>query len=168
MQVNPSASIKKDDKIEGEQSASQEKTTPVTPSAAPTPMDVDSSPCFTAPLMEEEEKKSTEPLAQVTVSASPISVPKSAEIAKDKAPMSKEMKAAEGVPASKIIGSSSSSKPSESARSRKRNAPLRPIEEDSIVPDESLTRCSAEEELPRNLLETFPPFPVEDGPNGIQ
>ena len=90
MQVDPSASCKKDDKIEGEQSTPHEKTTYVTPSIVASPMDVDFAPHTTAPLMEEEEKKSAEPLAQVTISASHLPVPKASMSAKDKAQCPKE------------------------------------------------------------------------------
>ena len=115
--------------------------------------------------MEEEEKKSDERMAQeVTISVPQVSESKAAVSTKENAPVSEGLKAAKGVPVSKVDGSSNSSKPSVSVKLRKRSAPLKPIEEDSVVPDDSQTRHMGKEELPRNPLETFPPFPIEDDP----
>ena len=46
------------------------------------------------------------------------------------------------------------------------HAPLKPIEEYVPSHNDVLTRIMDEEELLRNPLETFPLFPLEDGPNG--
>jgi hypothetical protein len=45
-------------------------------------------------------------------------------------------------------------------------APLKPIEEGVPAPDDIRTRFMADVEQLRNPLETYPLFPVEDGPNG--
>ena len=140
MQADPSTSRNKDDKIDGEQSAPREKTTPVTPSAAPTMMDVDSAPRSIGQKVEEEEKKFVEPLAQVIVSPPLVPEPKEVVSAKDKARVPEEMRNVEGFPARKIDGSSSSLEPSISEKLRKRNSPLKTIEEDSAMPDDSQTR----------------------------
>ena len=88
MQVDPSSPSKKNDKIEGEQSAPGGQTTPVTPSSSPTPMDVVPVPRSIAPQIEEEEKKPAEPMAREVIvppSVSQVFEPKAA------VPMSREL-----------------------------------------------------------------------------
>jgi hypothetical protein len=67
MQVEPFGSNKEDDKVEGEQGASQGNTTPVTSSGASTQMEVDPAPGSLASQPEQEEKKAEEPMAHEQV-----------------------------------------------------------------------------------------------------
>jgi hypothetical protein len=136
-------------------------------------MDVDPPPRSTVSPMVEEEKKPDEPMAQ-EVTAPPL-VPKGSEQKavvppseqiEEKASVQDSLKAAEGVPVSKIDGSSCPSKPSVLAKARNLCAPLKPINEDLSDADDVQAQLMADEEL-RNPLETFPLFPVEDGPNGL-
>jgi hypothetical protein len=135
-------------------------------------MDVDPAPHSTISPMEEEEKTPDEPMAQEVIAPPLVSqgseqtaiVPPSEQ--KEKALVPESQKAAKGVPTSKNDGSSSSSKPSVQGKPRKPHATLKPIEEGVPAPDDIRTRRMIDEESLRNPLETFPLFPVEDGPNG--
>ena len=46
------------------------------------------------------------------------------------------------------------------------HSPVKHIEEGVPAPDDIWTQIRDEEEHLRNRFETFPLFPVEDGPNG--
>jgi hypothetical protein len=117
-------------------------------------MDVDPAPRSTASQLEEEEKKSEEPMAQEVIALPVVSqvyehevlVPPSEEKKeKEKALVPESLKAAKGVPASKNYGSSSSSKPSVQGKSRKLRAPLKLIDEGVSAPDDIRTQRMAEE-----------------------
>ena len=95
-----------------------------------------------------------------------VSPPTEETARKEKALVPESQKDAEGVLASKNSGQTSSSKPSAREKSTKPHAPLRPIEEGVPTPDDARTQSMADEEPLRNPLETYPLFPVKDGPNG--
>jgi hypothetical protein len=137
-------------------------------------MDVDPAPRSTTTQLEEEEKKSEETMAHEGIVPPVVShesekeavVPQAeGNTIKEKALVAESQKAAEGVPASKNDGQSSSSKKSALEKSRKPRAPLKPIEEGVQASDDIRTRNVSEEHV-KNPLETFPLFLVEDGPNG--